>query len=247
MISGIIILIVLFYFRLNIWNGFSYIAHLVFQPVLVLGNRAGEKFANLQIYFVSKNSLYAENENLKSQILESQNDRANYASVVAENASLKEILGRKDPRITVILAAILSKPNQSIYDTLLIDAGTNQGIKGGEKVFASENIPIGRVAVVYLNSSKVILFSSPGEKTQAIIPDKNIFLELIGRSGGNFEMILPRDITLQKGDQVTMPGVNPYILAIAETTISDPRDPLNKALLRSPVNIQELKFVEVEQ
>jgi len=32
-----------------------------------------------------------------------------------------------------------------------------------------------------------------------------------------------------------------------ETIISDPRDSFQKALLVSPVNIQEIKFVEVEK
>jgi hypothetical protein len=58
---------------------------------------------------------------------------------------------------------------------------------------------------------------------------------------------MPKDLTMQKGDQVVLPGINPYVLAIAQTIISDPRDPFNKMLLTSPVNIQELKFVEVEQ
>jgi hypothetical protein len=92
----------------------------------------------------------------------------------------------------------------------------------------------------------VVLFSNAGEKNQALISGGNIFMEIVGRGGGNFEMIVPKDFTLQKGDQVVMPGVNPYVLAIVETVISDPRDPFTKALLTSPVNIQELKFVEVE-
>ena len=60
-------------------------------------------------------------------------------------------------------------------------------------------------------------------------------------------MIMPKDFTIQKGDQVVMPGLNSYVLAIVQTIISDPRDPFIKALLTSPVNIQELKFVEVEK
>ena len=60
-------------------------------------------------------------------------------------------------------------------------------------------------------------------------------------------MILPRDFILQKGEQVIMPGLYPYILAVVETIISDPRNPVTKVLLSSPVNIQELKFVEVEK
>ncbi len=60
-------------------------------------------------------------------------------------------------------------------------------------------------------------------------------------------MIMPQDFTLVKGDQVVLPGIVPYVLGIVETIISDPRDPFVKALLVSPVNIQELKFVQVEQ
>ncbi len=253
---GVIVLIFLFYFRAGIWNGFSYVALGIFRPVLILGQGIGEKFNSVNSYFSSKNSLYAENENLKSQLLESQADRANYASVVAENTNLKEILGRKNEKTNMILSAILSKPNQSVYDTLVIDVGTNRDIKVGDMVFALGHsptgeafgtVPIGRIAEVHSNSSKVILFSSSGEKTQAIISGKNLFMELVGRGGGNFEMTLPRDLVLQKGDQVVLPGINPYVLAVVETIISDPRDPFTKALLRSSVNIQELKFVEVLQ
>ena len=78
-----------------------------------------------------------------------------------------------------------------------------------------------------------------------VVSAQNLSMELVGRGGGNFEMIMPKDITLQKGDQVALPGIIPHVVAIAETIISDPRDPFTKALLTSPVNIQALKFVEV--
>ena len=158
----------------------------------------------------------------------------------------KEILGRKNEGTAVILAAILSKPNQSLYDTLIIDAGVKQGLQTGDLVFAEGNAPIGRVAEIYQNSSKVILFSNAGEKTQAIVAGRDVFMEIVGRGGGNFEMILPRDFTLSKGDEVVSTGIMPYILGVVETIISDPRDSFVKALLTSPVNIQELKFVQVE-
>ena len=256
---GAVVLIILFYFRSGIFNGLSYASQGLFRPVLILGNSIGEKFKSLNSFFISKNSLYLQNQSLQSQLNEDKAKISNYDSVVAENASLKEILGRlpaqagKNRKTNMTLAAILSKPNQSIYDTLIIDAGAKEGIKTGNIVFALGNVPIGRVDVVYYNSSKVILFSNAGEKTQAVISGKparaggDVFIEVIGRGGGNFEMIMPKDFTLQKEDQVVLPGINPYILAIVETIISDPRNPFTKALLSSPVNIQELKFVEVGQ
>jgi len=242
----VIAIIFLFYFRVGVFNGLSHASQFVFHPILVLGNGIGEKFNGFGSYFVSKNYLYLQNQKLQAQVKENDARNANYDSVVAENISLKEVLGRKTEKVNMVLAAILSKPNQSIYDILIIDAGANQKVKEGEVVYALGNVPIGRIGLVYENSSKVILFSNGGEKTQAVISGKDVFLELVGRGGGDFEMILPRDLVLQKGDQVVITGINPYVLAIVQTIISDPRDPFNKALLTSPVNIQELKFVEVE-
>ena len=241
----VIILIILFYFRSGIFNGLSYVAGGLFRPILILGNNVGEKFGNLGAYFTSKNSLYLQNQTLQSQLNEEEMRMANYNSISDENIGLKEILGRKNEKTSMVLATILSKPNQSIYDTLVVDVGAKQGIKIGDTVFAFGNIPVGRISEIYPSSSRIILFSNAGEKTQAIISGKDIFMELVGRGGGNFEMILPRDLTLQKGDQIVLPGINPYVLAIVQTIISDPRNPFTKALLTSPVNIQELKFVEV--
>ena len=244
---SVLVLLILFFFRIGIWGGLSGVGQKIFRPILVTGNSVGGGLKNLGSYFVSKNYLYAQNQKLQAQVDFNNARNANYDSIVADDANIKEILNRKDLKTPMILSAILAKPNQSLYDTLIIDTGSVQGVKTGDVVFALGNVPIGRVEAVYDNSSKVILFSNPGETTEGVISGKGIFMELVGRGGGNFEIIMPKDFTMQKGDQVVMPGINPYVLAIAQTVISDPRDPFNKMLLASPVNIQEQKFVEVEQ
>lgn len=255
--SFVFVFLILFYFRVGVWNGLALVSHVVFRPVLIFGNTVGGKFGDLGSYFVFKNSLYNENQDLRSKINESEAKMANYGSILAENISLKEILGRKNEKMSLVLASILSKPNQSLYDTLVIDVGTRNGIQVSDMVFALGDIPLGRVSDVYPSSSKVILFSNPGQKTEAIVSTKkpaqpdgrsdgDVFLEVMGRGGGNFEMIVPRDFEIVKGDEVVLPGINPFVLGIVETIISDPRDPFTKALLTSPVNIQELKFVQVE-
>ncbi|MFA6076859.1 MAG: rod shape-determining protein MreC [Candidatus Paceibacterota bacterium] len=255
-LAFIFVCFVLFYFRLGIWNSLSYLSHGFFRPFLTTGNNIGGKLGSFSSYFLSKNSLYLENENLKSKLSEQEARNSNYNSILAENVLLKETLGRKKEQTIMTLSAILSKPNKSPYDTLVIDVGIRQGIKIGDMVFALGNVPIGSIAEAHLDSSKVVLFSNSGEKIQVLVNEKsasfseannNIFLEIVGRGGGNFEMILPRDFKPLKGDEVILPGIVPYVVGIIETIISDPRDPFVKALLVSPVNIQELKFVEVKQ
>ena len=242
-----IVVFLIFIFRATIFGSLSFTTSSIFRPVLVFGNNVGGEISNIGSIFHNRRSLMLENEDLKSQILQSQADRANYASVLDENNKLKETLGRKNWNANLILGNILSEKNESVYSSLIIDIGMNQGVLIGQRVFALGNIPIGRIVEVDANSSKVILFSSPGEKTEVIINGKNIFMEAVGRGGGNFEMILPRDFVLDVGTEVVLPGATPYVLGTVATIISDPRDAFQKALLVSPVNIQELKFVQVEQ
>ncbi|MFA4975752.1 MAG: rod shape-determining protein MreC [Candidatus Paceibacterota bacterium] len=271
----VIFLFIFIYFRASIFNGLSYISSFIFRPVLILGNNIGEKLLNTGSYFYSKNFLLKENNILKEKINEQEARILNYNSVLDENLKIKEILGRKLEKTNMVLSSILAKPNQSPYDTLIIDVGEKDGILLGQRVFALGNIPIGRIAEVFANSSKVILFSNGGEKTEVIVsnntieslilpsPNKNqnglarnafsiadaggdTFMQVIGRGGGNFDMILPRDFVLEKGVKVVLPGITPYVVGIVQTIVSDPRDAYQKAILTSPVNIQGLKFVEVE-
>ncbi|MCE9549135.1 rod shape-determining protein MreC [Candidatus Nomurabacteria bacterium] len=241
-----VVLCILIYFRAGIFHGFSIVTHTLFRPVLVVGNFVGNEFSNLSYFLSSKRALFIENEQLKIQINSSAADVANYNSVVEENLELKEVLNRKKDTIDMVLANILAKPSQSLYDTLLVDVGSDNGVMEGNMVFAFGNIPVGKVSIVHGNSANVVLFSSSGEKTDAIISGRNIFIEAVGRGGSNFEIILPRDVILEKGNQIVLPGVSNYLLGVVEGVISDPRDSFQKVLFTSPVNIQELKFVEVQ-
>jgi cell shape-determining protein MreC len=243
---GIAVLVLLFYFRVNIFNGLSYVGHAIFRPVLVLGNNVGQRFSSAKYFFSSKKYLLIENENLKLQMSLSEAKISNYNSLLDENDKLKEILGRKKENRNMLVTAILSKPNRSIYDTLIVDVGINQGIAINQKVFALGNTPIGKISETYANSSKVVLYSNPGEKTEVVVTGRNVFLQMVGRGIGNFEIILPKDFYLDNGTEVVLPGITPHVLGTVVKTISDPRDAFVKALLISPINIQNLKFVEVE-
>jgi cell shape-determining protein MreC len=260
---GVVFLVILFYFRAGIWKGLSYVSEIIFHPVLVLGHGVEGKIQDIGAYFVSKSYLYSQNQKLQAEVSFDDARMANYNSVVLDDASLKEILGRTDSKAAMTVAAILSEPNQSPYDTLLIDAGTTQGITIGDTVFALGDVPVGQISDVYPNSAKVILFSNGGETTQATISSStvapsatgtvssavssNIFVSVVGRGGGNFEIVIPKGFVLQTGDQAVLPGINSYVLAIVQKIISDPRDSFTKALLTSPINIEGLKFVEVEE
>ncbi len=242
----VLLVLVLLYFRGGVGRGLSVAAHAVFRPLLALGRGAGEKISSLGVYFSSKKSLELENETLKQKLYETAAGISEHQTVLDENIKLKEILGRKNETVQMLLAGILGRPDQSLYDAFIIDAGAEAGVKAGQNVFAFGNIPIGKVAETFAKSSKVVLYSTPGEQTEVVVSGRDVFMQVVGRGGGNFEMVLPRDFALAEGAEVVLPGVTPYVLARVEKIISDPRDAFQKALLISPVNIFEIKFVQVE-
>ena len=247
LIFVILIFLIIIYFNKPIFQTISNLSLNLGKPFLVFGNNTKTRLHNFSSYFISKNNLLKENDILKNKNLELESKLVNYQSLENENLNLKELLGRLGENHTYILATILAKPNTTLYDTLVLDVGSKDGILVGDIVFAYGNIPLGKVSEVYAKNSKVTLFSSSGEKTNAIISSTNTYIDLIGRGGGNFEIILPRDFTLEEGESVLFPDLKNYVIAKVVSTISDARDSYQKALLISPINIQELKFVQIRK
>lgn len=208
-------------------------------------NMVKNNLSDSSYIFKTRSALNEENRNLKDQLSLLTAKQADYSLLFDENIKLKEIFNRKEER-SLTLATILAKPSQSLYDTLIVDVGSIQGIKIGQKVFVQGNVLIGQIFEVYDRTSKVKLYSSPGEKTDALVTGKDIYVQAIGRGGQNFEITLPQDFVINIGDQVLFPNIGLQVLGVVEEVISDPRDPLKKILLRSPINMNELKFVEIE-
>lgn len=194
----------------------------------------------------SKNTLIEEKKLLAEKISELETALAILPTMKDENYKLTEILARKKENSQQAVARILAKPNQTIYDTLLIDLGSDDGILVGARVLAQGNIPIGLVSEADLKTSKVKLFSTSGEITKAVIVGPDIFIDLKGQGGGTFETTLPRDIVIEKGTTVAELASGQTI-AVMEETLADSRDPFQRILFRSPVNFFELRFVGVEK
>ena len=70
---------------------------------------------------------------------------------------------------------------------------------------------------------------------------------MVGLGGGSFEILLPKDVVVDIGSKIIVPGIGSYIYAEAEKKISDVRNPIDKIIAVTPVNINSIRFVEVEK
>ena len=216
------------------------------RPIWKVEKYISNSFYNTNYIFKTKASITNENHNLIEEISSLRLSMVDYKILKEENDKLKELMNRLPSKNDFVLGNILTKPNHSPYDTIIIDIGKKDNIKEGDLIYANGNIPIGSIGKVYDKTSLVTLYSNPGQKTEGFMDVSNASVELTGRGGGNFEMIIPLELSAEKGTVVYLPGSSSTILATIDEVISKPSDPFKKVILSSPVNIQNLKWVQVK-
>lgn len=188
---------------------------------------------------------------LKEKIAELESKILLLEPLEKENQELKAIFSHPEDAKKYILGAIISRPPQSSYDVLIIDAGSDNGVKEGMTATAFSNILLGYVTDVFSKTSKVKLVSFPGEETNAIIDSVSTGAKIsalaIGRGGGGMEIKIPSSVEVHSGDRIMTLGTYPLMLGIVERAEINLSDPFQKIFFRLPLNFQELKYVMIEK
>lgn len=241
----IVVLVAVIYFSgASISRGLSSFLNAISLPVLKTGQSIEENTNVSKTFFSSKKELQDENQKLKDLLESARLKLLSKELLFKENKELKEILNRNIQR-EIILGTVLARPNQSLYDTLIIDIGYADSVERGDLVLVSGEVIIGKIIRVYKNSSVVELFSSSGKRNNVLIGDKHTSAIAKGRGGMNFSIELPRDVEIKEGDIVQAPDINMQVLGEVEFINKDVSSPFQTILFTSPVNIQQLRWVEV--
>ena len=189
--------------------------------------------------------LLASNEELRRQIAEDQVRLAGVQALESENIELRNIFGHASST-SRMLAPVLKRPPAAPYDELIIDGGADRGFLAGNKVYAPGNVLIGQITDVLGQTSKVVLFSSPGQKYDVQIGSSHAPAVAVGRGGGQYQAELPRDAKIAEGDAVINSSLNDRVFGIVSSVITDPAQPFEKVLFAAPVNIYQLRWVLVD-
>ncbi len=170
-------------------------------------------------------NLTQENQNLLAQVatlketIKARQDLASALQATAANS------------VHLTLAQVIGL--DSLSDTIVVNKGSDDGIKENMPVISSANVLYGKVSTVYKNFSKVLLVSSPQSvvdaKTQNSDPAVPSILGVI-KGQGNFSVYLdlvPSDAKLQKGDLLVtsaLEGIFPKDLLIGKIVQSTQSD-----------------------
>lgn len=165
-------------------------------------------------------------------------------SIVVTGENILPVLDRRTQDHNV-LASILTYPPQTPYDIIIIDAGSNDFVALGNKVSMTEGPILGLVSEVFPRSAKVRLFTTSGEKTNAVLERNEIPVILEGVGGGNFRISLPRNIDVEKGDRILSRDLSSRLLAVVGDVSAKSTDSFKEIIAKSPANIFNLRFVFV--
>lgn len=243
-LSGILIVLIAVW----LWSGppkfVSSTLMTIVSPVWHSGSFLYDATANATNFFKSKQRLIDERKELEEKVREMQLQLLDRNLLREENLELKELAGRViDER--VVLASILAKPNQSPYDTYILDVGEKQHVTVGNKIVVGDTVVIGEIVEVFGRMSKAVLYSTPGKITPVVIGTSGISVQVHGQGAGNFLAEVPRDVPVSVGDPIIAPGISQKLFGLVEDVSINPTDSFQVIRFQSPVNIFELDWVHV--
>lgn len=195
--------------------------------------------------FESKQGLLDENQTLAQALARAEEKLLTFSVLQADNQKLQALYGRFDQGKSVIAAVLLSPP-LSPYDTLVLDAGAREGVSLGALVRSINGSPIGNITEVFKDFSRLSLFSSPGTETAVRIGEKGVQGKAIGMGGGEFQISLPREFQVARGDPIVFPGISPLPFGVVQTVEFQETDYLQTVSFISPVNIHGIAYVLVD-
>jgi cell shape-determining protein MreC len=187
----------------------------------------------------------SDNQRLRAELASTTALVADRNALYQENLQLKARLGR-DANLSTILAGVLLHPPATPYDTLVVDAGLAEGVAQGDLVSAGGTTVIGTVTELYQHTSRITLFSAPGQTYQVLLR-ASIPVEMQGQGGGSLVGQVPAGTPVSMGDALLFPGIaSQFAGSVSSVQIKEGQS-FETLYAQLPVDPLSLQFVEIEK
>jgi len=194
---------------------------------------------------LSRGALIARLSDAESELTRIRYQAALYGLIAEENVRLRDAANAvKISGGVGVTGRVISRPPQTIYDSLLLDAGGDRGVSAGDLV-VFENVALGRVVAVTERSATVRLFSSPGSSQDVLVGSPVAVSTARGLGGGAFELSVPQSVTVEKGDTVRLPGTEAYALGVVADISSTATDVSKLVRFSGVGSLADFDFVRI--
>ncbi|MEK7511200.1 MAG: rod shape-determining protein MreC [Patescibacteria group bacterium] len=224
-----VLIIILFILRTVFPGTISFLA----RPFWSAGGAVTDSAGGVSAFFGDK-AVIAEERDARAReamLLREQN-----AVLAARVSDLERLLGGRTEAVAGIRAGVLVRPPVSPYDTLVVDQGTEQGVRVGAQVTGAGGAPIGMIESVAGDTSRVLLYSAPGHVTQGWVGEARIPLSLEGASAGAYRTSVPRENTVAVGETVYLVAGGAVPIGTVVAVDADPSTPRSVIHVRPIVN-----------
>lgn len=199
------------------------------------GGSVAAFFGDKAVIAEERDRLRAENAALKEQA----------ALLSARALDLERLLGGRTEASRGVVAGVLARPPVSPYDTLVIDQGTLAGVAVGQAVYGAGGLPLGSVESAAERTSRVVLYSAPGQVTEGWVGPNRTPVSLAGASMGAFRTSVPRESLVAVGEQVYVPGPGAAPIGTVVRIDTDPSSPRAVIHVRPVANPFSITWVTV--
>jgi cell shape-determining protein MreC len=202
------------------------------RPLLMSTTRALHSTVFIGSLFGNTATLVRERDSLRDRaaMLESENTMLKVASNYDD--AIQKVINTEHSEDVV--ASIISRPNFTPYDSLLIDKGTRDGVRDGAVVYRDGNTAVGFIRHAYESLSHVVLFSTAGVETLVYLPATNILVQALGMGGGTIRLTIPQGVVVHEGDIATYPTLSPSPIGRIQSISTTPTNPDAFAFITLP-------------
>lgn len=187
-------------------------------------------------------SKWSDLEDLKKENAGLKAEQLRYSEILAENIRMKDLLRFKQgyTRFNLLGASVIARDYGTWMNTLMIDRGSDSGIKVYMPVIVPEGV-VGFVSEVYLKTARVQLLLDPRTVVGGMVqrPASRVVSMVSGNSGkqGVLSFInISREADVIKGDVVITSGYGGvYPKGLAVGTVEKVSDDLEKVSLDADI------------
>lgn len=200
--------------------------------------------STLPTYLRDRSELNTKIQELEQLVAEGAIDDQTLHKLQTENVYLRGLMGNESsPRI---LAEVVSRPPELPYDLLLIDEGSDQGVRVGAPVFVGGGQIIGIVSHTTKTSAFIELITSPGFESTVFIYGPDIFTRAEGYGGGVLRIRVPQGIDIAPNNLVIVPALDSGIFGTISYVQTSPTQPEQYGFVVPKTPLQSIHTVSVD-
>lgn len=153
--------------------------------------------------------LRQENANLEAEIARLQ---AQVILLQQENAEIQILsalvdFAKQDPGGDYVAAAVIGRDPSPFLHYILINRGSDDGLRRGMPVVTSQGL-VGRIAAVTASAARVQLITDPAISVNVQLPSSGVSAVLVGSLSGEISLdMIPQDATVQSGELILTAGL----------------------------------------